>query len=289
MKKLFVYIYIALNISLISGCSNVTETSSVDTKNNVPSVSVQLWSVKNKLKANFKGTLKTLANLGFKGVEFAGNYGPYHNNPEGLKAYLASIGLQASGAHVSINKLKSDDAEKTLLFLKTLGVEFVIIPVDSRAWNKNEIKNLVEDINMLAPKLAKLELQLGYHNHAKEFNLYQNATFWDYIANNTPKNVVLQMDVGWVNYAGKNPIDYLKRYPYRTRTTHIKVRTHKDVNQSPIIGEDDYDWATHIKNTMSIGGTKWLVIEQEEYPEDLDSMQSVAKSKRGLDAILKQL
>ena len=132
-------------------------------------------------------------------------------------------------------------------------------------------------------------MAIGYHNHDKEFNDFQDTTFWDYIARNTPVNVCLQLDVGWVNYAAKDPIEYVKRYAGRTIATHYKVRTHEGSKIVPIIGQDGYDWLSLIKTNIAVGGTKWLVVEQEEYPNGLSPMESVAKSKAGLDVYLKQL
>ncbi len=289
MKKILGILCIALNISILSGCNNTIKSPTAEPTLKVPPVSVQLWSVRDKLKNDFKGTLKQLADLGFEGVEFAGNYGPYSEDPEGLKAYLTSIGLKTSGAHLNVKKLKSENSEDLLKFIQALDAKYVLISSDHRAWSADGINSLVYDLNVLTPKVAKYGLQLGYHNHDQEFDDYQNTTFWDHIAKNTPQSFVLQMDVGWVNYAGKDPVDYLKRYPARTQTTHIKVRTHKGSNQSPIIGKDGYDWATHIKHNVKVGGTEWLVLEQEEYPNGLDSMQTVAQSKKGLDAVISSL
>jgi sugar phosphate isomerase/epimerase len=289
MKKLLALLCIVLNASFLSGCNSTTDNTAAQQALVVPPVSVQLWSVRDKLEKDFKGTLKQLASLGFKGVEFAGNYGPYSEDPEGLKAYLNSIGLKTSGAHLNVKKLKSANSNKLLGFIQALDAKYVLISSDHRAWSATGIDSLIEDLKMLTPKVAKYGLQLGYHNHDQEFDDYKNTTFWDHIAKNTPQSFVLQMDAGWVNYAGKDPVDYLKRYPNRTLTTHIKVRTHKGSNQSPILGKDGYDWVNHIKHNISVGGTKWLVVEQEEYPEGLDSMQSVAQSKKGLDEIISQL
>lgn len=277
-----------VGISVISACGLTNETNAKATKN-VPPVSVQLWSVRDAVKADFEGTLTKLSKLGFKGVEFAGNYGKYDKDPEGLKAFLASLDMQASGAHLKMHELQDNVLAENLTFLKKIGVELVMIPADSRAWNADGVESLVKDLNALAIKFAKVGMRIGYHNHEKEFNAYKNTTFWDYIAQNTTPDVFLQMDAGWVNYAGKDPIEYLKRYPFRTLTTHIKVRTHKGTGQSPILGEDGYDWTNHIKHNISVGGTRWLVLEQEEYPNGLTPLETVAKSKLGLDKAISKL
>ena len=65
-----------------------------------PLLGVQLWSVKDEVKQDFEGTLDKLAKLGFQGVEFAGEFGKYKADPEGLKAFLRKKGLQLSLIHI---------------------------------------------------------------------------------------------------------------------------------------------------------------------------------------------
>ena len=98
----------AVNSHPESASANQTAPSATQQDFIAPQISVQLWSVKDALKEDFKGTLQNLADLGFDGVEFAGDFGPYANDPAGLKAYLSSIGLVASGAHVPIAQLKDN-------------------------------------------------------------------------------------------------------------------------------------------------------------------------------------
>ncbi len=54
----------------------------------LPEISVQLWSVKDDVKRDFKGTLQALAAMGFDGVEFAGEFGEFTDDPAGLKVFL---------------------------------------------------------------------------------------------------------------------------------------------------------------------------------------------------------
>ena len=249
-------------------------------------VSVQLWSVKDTLKNDFHGTLKSLAEMGFDGVEFAGDFGPYSNNPAALKAKLSELGLVASSAHIGFDTLSESTIDSTLLFYKTLGVTTLYIPWDERAWHPEGVKSLVKELTKVSDYATRFDMKIGFHNHNKEFNAFNNATFWDYIASNTPKTMPLQLDIGWVNYAAKDPIYFIKQYPNRTLATHIKVRTIEGSNMSPIIGENNIDWSAIIDTLESHGDTKWLVMEQEEYPNGLTPLQSVAKSKQNLDKIL---
>ena len=252
-------------------------------------VSVQLWSVKDDLKADFNATIKALADMGFEGLEFAGDFGPYADNPSALRNKLDDLNLVASSAHIGFDKLSDTQLMGTLLFYKTLGVSNLFVPWDERAWNPKGIIPLAKQLKGLNEIAQKYDMHIGFHNHNKEFEQFNNETYWDAIASNTPNNLPLQLDIGWVHYAGKEPIHFIQKYAGRTYAAHLKVRTHKDDGLNPIFGENNYPWKKIIKSLITDGGTKWLVIEQEEFPTGMSPLQSVAKSKANLDKILKAM
>lgn len=286
IRNIILAVCAVLSFSVSAEKKKVSDFVSVSDKVMSP-ISVQLWSVREFLNADFEGTLRKIAVMGFDGVEFAGDYGSYKNDPEGLKGFLDSIGLRVSGAHVGLNKLKGEEAQKTIQFLKAIGVKLIIIPADSRAWDPKGIHSLVKDLTQLNEVLGSQGLTLGYHNHDKEFGAFKEETFWDFIAKNTPKSMCLQMDVAWVNIAGKDPLTYVKRYPGRTLTTHIKIRTKDNNGVNTIIGQDDFDWAALAKIQLAYGGVQWFVIEQEEHPEGYTFLSAVEASKKGFELFLK--
>ncbi|MEH6385886.1 MAG: sugar phosphate isomerase/epimerase [Colwellia sp.] len=256
----------------------------------MPRISVQLWSVKNEVKADFKGTLKKIAQMGFSGVEFANEFGEFSGDSKAIKSLLDELGLKGSGAHISFEQLNEKNFDKTVAFYKELGVNMLIVGWDERAWHPEGIKEIVSLLNNLDKKLEPLGMKTGFHNHDHEFNDFQGITYWDYLAQNTSQNVILQQDVGWTTFAGKDPIEYVKRYPGRTLTTHYKVRLPEGtLGKLPIIGQDTIDWLNLSKANIAVGGTLWFVVEQEEYPNGLTPLQAVEQSKIGLDKILKQL
>jgi len=293
LKKLFKKaMSIMILLPLLSNVNAHTVDKSVNgnTMNKVPKLSVQLWSVKDVIGKDFKGTLKTLAGMGFEGVEFAGEFGPYKNDAKGLKNFLDSINLQASGAHVSFEQLNPSNFDKTVTFYQQLNLDTLIIGWDERAWHPQGIKEVVKLLNQLDKKLAPYNIKTGFHNHNHEFDDFQDSTYWDYLAMNTADSVVLQQDVGWTTYAGKDAVEYVNKYPNRTLTTHYKVRIPEGVKgKLPIIGQDTIDWLNLLKANINVGGTKWIVVEQEEYPNGLSSLDAVALSKKGLDRYIQKL
>ena len=257
-------------------------------------ISVQLHSVKNALISDFQGTLIKLADMGFTGVEFAGKYGPYQDKPLALKQFLASIGLSVSGAHLSVKQLRGEQGINNLKFLQSLGAKLIIIPHDERINKPEKIDELMAELTQLSNKVNQLGLTLGYHNHAKEFAPFNGLTFWDYLAQSTPENFALQLDTGWAKFAGVDPLTYVNRYPNRTLTTHIKIRTTADKTMMNkissdipvVIGEDNYSWKILIEAMRTTGGTQWLVIEQEETHFGKTRLETVYESLKGLQKIL---
>jgi len=293
VKQLMINIATAVIFLPLLGSVNahtVDKSLNEKTMKKVPKLSVQLWSVKDVINQDFKGTLKALADMGFEGVEFAGEFGPYTNDAKALKQFLNSINLKASGAHISFEQLNQDNFQKTVDFYQQLNVDTLIVGWDDRAWHPQGIKEVVKLLNQLDKKLAPYKIKTGFHNHELEFDTFQGTTYWDYLATNTADSVVLQQDVGWTTYAGKDPVEYVKKYPNRTFTTHYKVRIPEGVTgKQPIIGQDTIDWINLLKANISVGGTKWIVVEQEEYPNGLTPLAAVALSKKGLDKYIQQL
>ncbi|MCP8899086.1 sugar phosphate isomerase/epimerase family protein [Gilvimarinus xylanilyticus] len=282
-------------------------------------VSVQLWSVKDDVSDDVKGTLKQLADWGFDGVELAGNLGEFGDDAQAFKAYLDSLGLEVSGAHVGFDQLTDEKFDATVQFYKTLGVNWLIVPADGRAWNDDGIEDIVADLNAMAERLAPHGMQIGYHNHQDEFNTYKDSTYWEYMADNTADNVIMQLDISWAYFAGMDPAKLIRQYESRVRTAHIKAQvthykdampaiekanpegwgekmglvfaelnkvTAADNGVTSIVGQDLVDWSAVIEAFKDTSKSTWLVVEQEVYPEGMTPMEAVKASKDGLMDVL---
>ena len=255
-----------------------------------PQLSVQLWSVKDSMLADFEGTLTKIAAMGFDGVEFAGIFGRFAKDPESLKVFLDSLGLQVSGAHVPFSQFTDENFEATVAFYQAINCDYLIIPMDQRAFTVEGAKEVAADLQALQVKLAPYGMRAGYHNHKPEMLGEPGKTPWDVIGMGTDSQVILQQDVGWTEVAGKNPVDLVKAYPGRTITTHYKASAPEPGNpEDPIIGKDTTDWKALITANKTYGGTLWLVVEQESYPEGMTPMESVEASLKGLQSILSEM
>lgn len=249
-----------------------------------PLLALQLWSVKDEIRRDFDGMLGRIAKAGFQGVEFAGQFGPYRGNPAGLKAVLDKNGLQCAGAHVMLPQLAEQHFVATTDFYRTLGCANLVVSVDPRGATMARSAELASDLAALSAKLATLGMRIGYHNHAPEMFGPVGGTPWDVIAQNTPREMILQQDVGWTLSAGKDPAEYVRRYPGRTITTHFKAKPTADPTSVPIIGKDRADWTELLRAVRETGGTQWIIVEQEDYPDGMGQLESAQASLEGLKA-----
>jgi sugar phosphate isomerase/epimerase len=252
----------------------------------VPPIGVQLWSVKDDLKQDFEGTLAKLAAMGFQGVEFAGEFGRYANDGAGLRAFLGKHGLQCAGAHLDFAALSNERFEKTTAFYQAAGCRNLVIAWDKRGDSVEGAAAIARELAALSKKLQPFGMRIGYHNHAQEMTGPVGHTPWDTIATRTPHEAILQQDIGWTVFAGKDPLALIRRYPGRTITSHFKAKLAEGSTGKPIIGQDRTDWPAVYAAARKEGGAEWIVLEQEEYPDGMRPLEAVAASLRGLRAAL---
>ncbi|MBX3015802.1 MAG: TIM barrel protein, partial [Caldilineaceae bacterium] len=131
-------------------------------------IALELYSVRDELKQDVRGTLHAVAEMGYTGVEFAGM--PNHPAAE-LSAILAEEGLICCGWHTPFALVQDDKLAETIAFHKTLGNHKLIIPGIPAELRQSHAdwRKLADFFNTLADKLAPHGMVTGYHNHHVEF------------------------------------------------------------------------------------------------------------------------
>ncbi len=254
-------------------------------------ISVQLYSIRGDCAQDFDKALEAVAKMGFEGVEFAG-YHKYGGNAEGLKKKLDELGLKVAGTHIGTGSFAEGNIQRTIDFHQTLGCKFLIVPGDGAFCDPEKSKVLAETFNKAAETLKPHNMFCGYHNHTREMTVAPGTdkTWWDLFAQRTTNDVVLQQDCGWTAHADRDPVAFIRKYPGRTRITHFKpTAKHGDAGKKAYIGQDSVDWAAVITACREVGGTEWITIEQESYPDGKSPMECTEISLKGLKQILAQM
>lgn len=228
---------------------------------NIP-IALQLYSVRDDCAKDLLGTLKAVAKMGYAGVEFAGYYG---RTAQELKKMLDDLNLKCCGTHIGLDTLLGDELEKTVEFNKTIGNKFLIVPglAPERISSREAWLETAGIFNKIAERLKPLGMLTGYHNHHIEFQPLDGEMPWDTFFKNTSKDVVMQLDTGNALHGGADPVPFLKRYPNRALTVHLKE--YSSGYNNALIGEGDVKWDVVFDLCENHGGTQWYIVEQESY------------------------
>ncbi|MBN2476385.1 MAG: sugar phosphate isomerase/epimerase [Pirellulales bacterium] len=251
-------------------------------------IALQLYSVRGDCGRDFDKTVEGVAKMGYEGVEFAG-YHKYGSDAAGLKKKLDGLGLKVAGTHIGTSSFNDDRIQQTIEFHQAIGCKFLIVPGDGDFCHPERSKTLAEKFNKAAEVLKPHGMYCGYHNHTAEMGKAPGTdkTYWDLFAERTSEDVVLQQDCGWTAHAGRDPAAFVRKYPGRTKITHFKPSVHGDTaGKKGFIGQDSVDWREVITACYEVGGTEWITIEQEGYPDGKSPMECSEISLRGLKAIL---
>ena len=195
-------------------------------------VGIQLYGVRNAMEADFEGTLKAVADMGYEYVEFAGYYG---HTAEEIKELLDKYGLKCISVHQGLDFYdeKPDEAAE---FLKTFGAKYSVIPwygkeklAGSPEWEASAAR-----FKRVAEVLAAHGMKLGYHNHDFEFEKYEGKYLHDYIFEAVGTDLIdPELDTCWVHYAGINPADKIREFSGRVEIVHLKDFVCRELGGGP--------------------------------------------------------
>ncbi|MEO6316356.1 MAG: sugar phosphate isomerase/epimerase [Chitinophagaceae bacterium] len=243
---------------------------------------LQLYSVRDDMKTDPAGTLKKLAEMGYRNVEHA-NYVDhkfYGYTQKEFKKLLDGLGLKMPSGHTRMNaehwdaskKDFTDTWKKTVADAAAMGQQYVISPWldDSLRKNYDDLVRYMEVFNKSGELCKKSGMKFGYHNHDFEFSVKLNdTTVFDIILTNTdPALVMQQLDIGNMYNAGAKALDVINKYPGRFVSMHVKDEiksTGQDPYESTILGKGILPVKEIIDLGRKSGGSTLFIIEQESY------------------------
>ena len=225
---------------------------------------LQLYSVRDQMKANMEETLSAVAALGYKAVEFAGFFG---QDAETVAAWLKKYGLRVSGTHTGAGELTPDKLEETIAYHKAIGNKNIIIPGHDTS-TKEKLDAFIDLVNDVQPKLAAAGINLGYHNHSHEFLLRADGIrVHDELWNRT--DLFFEIDTYCAYVAGRDPVAMQKEKAARVPVIHLKDGDLCHVGKS--LGEGFAPVAAVRETAKALG--MYMVVESEgQQPDGLSEV-----------------
>ena len=277
--------------SNLSDGNKTTESTKPDAKN---FGGLALYTVRDAMAKDPKGTLKAVADAGYAYVESA-NYADgkfYGMTPAEFKSFLGTLGLTAKSAHMGM--VNMENADQLIADVKAAGIGYFVIPVPPMGMftfdqatksmaMKGTADDLVKIMDTLGEKCHKAGIKLLYHNHDFEFKPLADGTVIEdvLLEKCNPDYVNFQMDLFWVNKAGVDPLAYFEKYPGRFKAWHVKDMSTDGVFAPVGTGTIDFK---RILAAKKKSGMEFYLVEQDN-TFDLDPLEAIKISHEGLKKI----
>jgi sugar phosphate isomerase/epimerase len=232
------------------------------------SLGFQTWTLREQLGEDLSGTLKMMADMGYKEVEFCSPVGytgtPFEKFKDKSGAELRKIiedaGLKCESSHFSIGELR-DHLENRIEWSLEMGINQMIaasfwLPKDASI---DDYRSACDELNEIGLKTKAAGIQTGFHNHHMEFEKRGDELIYDALLDQLDLGIVkMQFQVAVVNI-GYKAADYFRKYPGRFISAHLADWSDEKQKQVPI-GQGIVDWEDFFA-AAKIGGLKNFYVE----------------------------
>jgi sugar phosphate isomerase/epimerase len=219
-------------------------------------IAAQLYTLREVMPSDVPGTLRTLAGLGYDGVELAGP----HNTPARMpRELLDELGLKICSNHVALDRLEGD-LDRVVEENRALGCSLLIVPSVPQS-RRDDFPALGVALTRLGQQVRQAGMRLVYHNHDYELRDQGGKPGLEMLLETTdPALVGFELDCGWAWKIGQDPLAWMQKLAGRLRLLHVK-----DVTA-------DGDWAEVGQGAVPYGpildaapglGVEWLIVEQD--------------------------
>jgi sugar phosphate isomerase/epimerase len=240
-------------------------------------IGLELYSVRSALAVDPIGTIKKVAALGYQVVEF---FAPYYDwttsQAKEMGKLVTDLGMRCHSTHNAMTSFQPANLNKTIDLNNALGTRFVVLASSIQSSNPADWKKLALETLVPAHEALRASgLRGGYHNHQFEFTLASAAPRpMEIIAAHTPKDFMLQLDVGTCVEAGSDPVAWIDANPGRIHSLHLKD-WNKAQGYRVLFGDGAVPWKAVLTAAKKTGGAEYFLIEQEE--SDYSELEAVQR------------
>jgi sugar phosphate isomerase/epimerase len=243
-----------------------------------PGFGLQLYTIRDAMATDVPGSLKTVADIGYKYVELA-DYADrkfYNHTPADFLKMVRDMGMEILSSHTQVEGagVTLDNARIMAEDHAKLGVKYCLQPwiVEEMRTTIASYQRMAENWNKIGAVMKEFGIQFGYHNHNFEFATVEGKVpYFDVMLAELDKDLVtMELDMFWASKAGHNPVDLINKYPGRFQLFHLKDMYTKqepffDVIKDDVcpVGEGVIDFKAIIAEGDT-AGMEYMIVEQDE-------------------------
>lgn len=257
---------------------------------------IQLGSLGSVPGRDIDATFARLAQIGYREVELTGLLGL---QPSQIATAAARAGLTISSMHLPLMAMGGpnalslmSEAPRIADALGALGAKWAVAPIllipagfrpqpgegmeaaisrTIAVAGEDIWKQTAEALNKKGEELRKVGIGVAYHNHNLDFAPIGKTTGWDILWRETQPDLVgYELDIGWVQLAGIDPVRFLNKVKGRVKLLHIRdmserqPRGYRVAMGSPTVGTGLLDWERILPAAYRAGARHFLVEQEPE-------------------------
>lgn len=247
-------------------------------------IGCQTWPVQKLIAQDFPGTIKQLAEAGFKTIELCSPVGYAESGFAGLAKYkgaelrkiLSDHGITCVSSHFGIKELRENLAGR-IAWAKDVGLTQMLVPSleGPQKPTMDDVKRAVEEYSKIGQQEAKAGITPGLHNEGFEVSTVNGRRTYDILLELfDPKLIKFQFQVSEIQH-GYDAAEYFTKYPGRFISMHVQGWSTK-TKKMAAVGQDSLDWKK-IFTAAKTGGIKNYFVEM-----NLDLMKASVPYLRNL-------
>jgi sugar phosphate isomerase/epimerase len=275
-------------------------------KQKFPAPGLQLFTFFNVIDDDVNGTLKKIADLGYKNIEsaFSKKGGYYGMKAKEFASTLKNLGMSWRSHHVLGAPFKmppgakppvgADGKPLVIPQMKTLrdnyqelvdeaaegGVEFLVC-ANTPIATMEEIKSSLDVLNKTAEAATKAGLQFAYHNHEWEFKQIDGTSAYEiFMKDSDPKKLKFELDIAWAVKGGADPVALFEKSPGRFPLWHVKD-LEADLKTIKPVGEGTIDYKKYFAKADT-AGLKYFFVEHDMPADPIASITASIKNLRSI-------
>jgi sugar phosphate isomerase/epimerase len=245
---------------------------------------IQLYTLRHVIGDDPQGIIRQVAEFGYNQIEsYEGQAGIFWGmGNTGFKRFLDDLGIEMVSTHANVFQGFEQKVEQ----LAEIGVPYIVCPFVGDQGSIDAYKEMADTFNSLGEIANNAGLKFAYHNHAYTFHELEGEIPQEVLMANTDPNLVeYQMDIYWVYNGGHDAIEWMRRYPNRFTSGHVKDASNGNGDmESVTLGTGVIDYPT-ILPVARENGMKYFLVEQEAYTgtTPIDSTRDNAEYLKNLE------
>jgi sugar phosphate isomerase/epimerase len=229
----------------------------------VKPLGVQLYTVRDLMKADRDDVLRRIAEIGYGAVE------PYDptDDPKGFRRVIDDLGLAVSSTHAYA--LLTEEPDAVLDAVATIGANLVIIPggiPHEDFTTRDGLARTADLLNGLAEHAARHDMRLGYHNHWWEIEpRIDGVHAIEVLAGMLAPELFLEVDTYWAAVGGANVPNLLGRLGDRVAALHVKDGPGVKEEPHTAVGQG----VMPVPDILAAAPDAWRIVELDDCATDI--------------------